>query len=1114
MGARIKRRPLVINKIILFKAGTLVAVKCSNTVAYLENIFLFVNNPLTRKMKNNYLHSLKPGWTGRLWALVALLWFAPLLGLAQSLSFTPQDPNQSPGGNSSTNPQYFGQVGVGAFSASKSYVIAGSDLAPNTNVSIVIPSNFQGSVNNTSFSTSTITLTTDGTGTLASTIVYLRFAPTGGAGTTINRTVFAQANDADGAPVLSSPVVRLRGDAVAGSPSIVIDKTSLSFGNQQVNNPSAPMMVRVDATSLTNDITVTAPAGFQVSYNGSAYATTATISQGSGTVDNAVVNVRFLPTAARDYVGNITFVSNGAGTRSTGVSGTGILPAPDLTVAPTDLNFGTTTVGLATASQSFDVSGSSLQGDVTVTAPTGFQIRTGAGFFSASPITLTPTNGALANTTIDVRFVPGGAQAYDANVVVSTPNNATVTTRQVRVTGTATQSSGNATIVVNPGALNFGTITSSGSANNQTFEVSGTDLTNNIVLTPSSPNIEIRNASLNGTFSKGPITLSRTGTTVSPQTIEVRLVSLIAQGPFNQRIDLTSGATATQVTITGNNTTGTTSDISVSSPNQNAFTFATRPNTVSAPQSFLLAGTNLVQPLVVEPIGPNSQFFEISETANGPYVRSLSFQPNSQGNVLQRSIYVRFIPGNLPLNVTSTIRNSSAPAPNFDVSVTGISEPTIRLSNIVGNFPDNVVKGTTSAPRPVTVEGFLLTGDVDIRFPADLSDAERNPAQTPLFEFSRNNGGLYVKETTVTPDADGNFSLPLQVRYAPVRVGNAAQELQFRNPSFNDNNYFALNSGFGRTNGFSIAIEPMVQLTARVARSANRTSAVITFDLAASQGYGQNRLVIASSTYLNELPTTLFPQDKQNFNPGTTTNGAYVFGTGTVIESSSDTYVVFSGSSQIFTVTSLDPNKEYKFFSFEFNNDGVLNAENYLTPNNEPQTPLPVTLVSFSAKVSGSQVAIRWETASELNNKQFTVERSRDSRTFETILTRAGQGTTNATTVYNEVDRQPLNGVSYYRLKQVDLDGKTSYSNIASVSLLKAGEVVMYPNPVANVLTITMNGGTESVSVTITDLSGRMVQTQQLRADGKVDMANLKAGTYLVTVGKGDTKVTRRVVKQ
>ncbi|WP_167856233.1 T9SS type A sorting domain-containing protein [Hymenobacter metallicola] len=759
------------------------------------------------------------------------------------------------------------------------------------------------------------------------------------------------------------------------------------------------------------------------------------------------------------------------------------------------------------------MSGQNLQGPVTITPPTGFRIRIGSNFFSTGAITLNPAaDGSLASTQIDVRFSPTAVQTYASDITVASTN---ATTQLVRVTGEGTPSSGSPVVAVNPGAINFGTVTSSGGTSTRSFEVSGTDLTAGIVLTPSISNIQIRNASAGGTFSSAPLTINPVNGTVASQIIEVRLVALVAAGNFNERIDVTStGAQPTLVSVTATNTSGAISDISVSNPNGNEFTFVTRPTTQSVSQSYLVAGTNLIDPLIVEPIGPNAGYFQVSAD-NVNFVSRLSFTPDGQGNVTQRPIYVRFVPGVNAVTVSANIRNSSAPAPDFDVSVTGISEPTIRLDRGIGAFPDNIVKGTQSSPTSVRLDGFLLAGDVTLRFPPDANDPTRNPTQIPQFEFSLDNGVTYVKSASITPDGEGNFTRNVLVRYAPTRVGNAAQELQFSNASFFNGNFFALTSGFGRTSGFSIATEPTVQSTASIVR--NGSSATITFNLSnppAGTSYGQNRLVIASSTY-QQLPASLFPRDKQNFNPGTTVNGAYQFGSGTAIEASTNTYVVFSAASDNFTVSNLDPNLTYYFFAFEFNNDGVLNAENYRVPNNEPQNPLPVELVSFTAKMRDNSVVLNWATASENNNRGFEVQRSADAKNFTTVLYKEGAGNATTRTSYEAVDTKPLAGVSYYRLKQIDNDGTVSYSK-AVVVKAKLTDVSVYPNPTkgSDVVTIALpSGSTEGMAVRITDLTGRLIREARLGSQGELNVRDLEAGTYIVVVGEGEAKVSRKLIK-
>ncbi len=1054
-------------------------------------------------MNNSYSNTIETVLKLPLRLMVLLLLILPFAGQAQTFTVTPSDP---------VNPQEFGMVATGTSSASKSYNVQGSGFAPGTTVGLALDgSQFEISRNNTSFANAAVDLPADNSGVI-STTVYARFSPTV---TGIRTRTLKFSSDA--APDVFT--YTLRGTGVVGSPSITASPPALAFGDNEVGSTSAAMDISVDASSLTAAITVTAPSGFQVSYSGSPYATTATIAPVNGSVIGATVSVIFKPTAAQNYVGSVTFASTSATTQSVGVSGTGTVAAPILTVDMTALDFGTTTVGLATASQPFTVSGSNLQGqgNVTIAAPTGFQIRTGTNFFSASPITLSPVNGILASTTIDVRFVPNTVGSYSANVVVSTPSGSSALTRNVAVSGTANASSGVATLTANPGSVDFGTVTSSGSANVQSFEVSGTDLTANAVLTPSSNTIQLRNATLGGVFSSSPLTVVKSNGTISPQVIEVRLVPTIAAGAYSKSIDITSGTAATQVSVTAQNTSGATSDISVSNPNGNNFTFVTRPNTISPVQSFLVAGTNLVQPLVVEATGPNAAYFQVSSD-NVNFFSSLSFTPNGQGNVIQRPIYARFIPGNNAITVTGTIRNSSAPAPAFDVSITGISEPTIRLDRPIGAFATNVVKNTVTAPVTVRLEGFLLDGQVQLRFPADLDDVTRNPSKTPLFEFSLNGGATYVKSANITPDADGNFATDLLVRYAPVRVGAADQTLQFRNASFFNNTFYTLASGSGRATGFSIAVEPTAQSTAIVTHSADGRSVTITYDLSsppASTSYGVNRLVIGSSSYIT-LPPNIFPRDKQNFNPGTTNaSGEYNYGTGTSIQPATNTFVVFSGANNSFVINGLDPALTYNFFSFEFNNDGVLNAENYLVPNNQPRNPLPVELLSFTAKLHNGTVALNWATASERNSNYFEVQRSLNGQTFATILGRTpARGTSSQPTAYSAIDASYPAGTLYYRLRQVDLDGTWTYSPVAIVNTTErvAATVLLYPNPTSDVLHVETPAATP---YRVLNLLGQSLMTGTTPAEGTpLDVRALPAGAYLLELGTAQGRQVSKFVKE
>jgi len=124
----------------------------------------------------------------------------------------------------------------------------------------------------------------------------------------------------------------------------------------------------------------------------------------------------------------------------------------------------------------------------------------------------------------------------------------------------------------------------------------------------------------------------------------------------------------------------------------------------------------------------------------------------------------------------------------------------------------------------------------------------------------------------------------------------------------------------------------------------------------------------------------------------------------------------------------------------------------YYTLGSEEVAALPIELITFDAKVLENEtVRINWATASEENNAYFTIERSNNGQTFEPISFVEGAGVSNSVQYYQFVDNQPLNGYSYYRLKQTDLNGESSYSEVRSVFLHKSSqaEFLLYPNPVS-----------------------------------------------------------------
>lgn len=125
-----------------------------------------------------------------------------------------------------------------------------------------------------------------------------------------------------------------------------------------------------------------------------------------------------------------------------------------------------------------------------------------------------------------------------------------------------------------------------------------------------------------------------------------------------------------------------------------------------------------------------------------------------------------------------------------------------------------------------------------------------------------------------------------------------------------------------------------------------------------------------------------------------------------------------------------------------FASNGTLNA-------------LPVELLGLYAIVETDRVNLIWETASELNNEKFLIEKSDDEKEdFQTIGTIPGKGTTSEYSKYTFQDDSPSNGITYYRIKQVDYDGSFQYSNIIRVSYNDDGRFYAFPNPAQNMVTL------------------------------------------------------------
>lgn len=180
--------------------------------------------------------------------------------------------------------------------------------------------------------------------------------------------------------------------------------------------------------------------------------------------------------------------------------------------------------------------------------------------------------------------------------------------------------------------------------------------------------------------------------------------------------------------------------------------------------------------------------------------------------------------------------------------------------------------------------------------------------------------------------------------------------------------------------------------------------------------------------------------------------------------------------------------------------------------------PLPIELVNFNCGNSKNSNTLSWTTATESNNDYFAIERSTNGAEFVQIAKVDGAGNSLNTLNYSYRDENSLKGISYYRLKQVDFNGKFTYSEICSVTNNGDGNIVFYPNPVKNSLTIDYEFSEKPISnvISITDVTGKLVSVTSSFADYRVtlDCSDLAEGIYFLKVLIGEREVVNKFTVQ
>ena len=189
----------------------------------------------------------------------------------------------------------------------------------------------------------------------------------------------------------------------------------------------------------------------------------------------------------------------------------------------------------------------------------------------------------------------------------------------------------------------------------------------------------------------------------------------------------------------------------------------------------------------------------------------------------------------------------------------------------------------------------------------------------------------------------------------------------------------------------------------------------------------------------------------------------------------------------------------------------------------EPGGPVPVSLFVFSGVSKGTFNQLTWSTASESNNSGFELQRSTDGQVFNAlgfVSSKSDNGNSAATLSYSFDDRKPFTAGSYYRLKQIDKDGRFTYSNIIALKgkgIMGVEISNLYPNPVKDVFNVIMGAEKSgTVALIVTDVTGKIVLNKTvgvIMGDNiiPIQSASLNAGIYMLRVVHQQTNETATI---
>lgn len=312
---------------------------------------------------------------------------------------------------------------------------------------------------------------------------------------------------------------------------------------------------------------------------------------------------------------------------------------------------------------------------------------------------------------------------------------------------------------------------------------------------------------------------------------------------------------------------------------------------------------------------------------------------------------------------------------------------------------------------------------------------------------------------------------------------------------------------YGADQSFTTYLQPTVHTSSM---GVNPGSGQITIEW--SNGNGVARLV-----KVNNQNSFTFPQDRVDYSSQANITWQNT-GEQVVYDGTSDNITINLGASGTLT----DENIWYAVFEYKVYSEAKANVKIYDKGwvGNEAgdQGWLPIELVNFDANFDGAQVNLTWQTASELNNNYFVIEKSKDLEDFSLLAMVDGAGNSSSLISYDVTDQHPYSGTSYYRLSQTDFDGKTTIFKPVPICITQVRE--------SSLELVKSNSGIEidlysteagPGFLQIIDVSGKVLHEEQiLVSEGEnnfeTNIGVLKGGVYMVSVNLNSTKLVSKLL--